>query len=378
MRLLLSVGLTVYLASMIACTKQPNDGTAITDGAVQEEGMPASELGAESEARAGANATESAEAEEPEIDYGDWLRLPEGVELEPRFRDPYPTLVQATIAGDTSSQMSLALLSQQIASALARADKLDEAYAFVLQSGRALRAGMPGGAEFLPPAAIANIYFNEAGALARSGRPKEAVSAIDDAVAGGFTELSVIDKEPEFASVRETEGFAQHMEAWKQAVKERILAKARQDLEKGETFPFTFAGTDIHGTEQSLEALKGKVVIVDFWGTWCPPCRAEIPSFVRLQETYGEQDFQVIGLNYERKDSEEENLQGVIDFAKEFSINYPCLLSDEETMAQVPSFQGFPTTLFIDRTGKVRMKAVGLHDYDYLESVVSVLLAEAK
>ncbi|MEZ6077924.1 MAG: TlpA disulfide reductase family protein [Pirellulaceae bacterium] len=72
------------------------------------------------------------------------------------------------------------------------------------------------------------------------------------------------------------------------------------------------------------------------FGERCPPCRAEIPSFVRLQETYGEQGFQVIGLNYERKETEEENLQGVLDFAEEFSINYPCLLSDQETMAQVP------------------------------------------
>jgi len=147
-------------------------------------------------------------------------------------------------------------------------------------------------------------------------------------------------------------------------------------LNAAETFPFTFAGTDIHGVEQSLEALKGKVVIVDFWGTWCPPCRAEIPSFVRLQKTYGEQGFQIIGLNYERKGTDEENLQGVLDFAEEFSINYPCLLSDQEATAQVPNFQGFPTTLFIDRTGKVRLTKVGLHEYAYLEGVVTVLLEE--
>lgn len=157
---------------------------------------------------------------------------------------------------------------------------------------------------------------------------------------------------------------------------ERALASARKDLEAGETYPFTFAGTDIEGNEQSLEALVGKVVIVDFWGTWCPPCRAEIPSFVELQDKYGEQGFQMIGLNYERKESEEENVKAVLDFAKEFSMNYPCILSDEQTRAQVPNFRGYPTTLFIDRSGKVRMTVVGLHEFAYLEAVVNVLLAE--
>ncbi|MEZ6077926.1 MAG: hypothetical protein R3C56_20315 [Pirellulaceae bacterium] len=89
-------------------------------------------LGEKLEADDASNAEKS---EEPEIDYGDWLRLPEG--LDRRFREPYPTLVQSTLAGDVSSQMSLALLSQQIASTLARAGKIDEAYAFILQSGRA-------------------------------------------------------------------------------------------------------------------------------------------------------------------------------------------------------------------------------------------------
>lgn len=373
MRLLQFVGLTVCLLSLVACTKQSDSGAGVADDSVQEDALADGGLGEKLEADDAANAAKS---EEPEIDYGDWLRLPEG--LDRRFREPYPTLVQSTIAGDVSSQMSLALLSQQIASTLARAGKIDEAYAFILQSGRALRAGMPGGAEFLPPAAIANIYFNEAGALARSGQLTEAVSAIDDAVANGFTEFSAIDEDPALADVRESEGFAQRMEAWQQAAKERIMARAQRDLNEGESFPFTFAGTDIHGVEQSLEALKGKVVIVDFWGTWCPPCRAEIPSFVRLQETYGEQGFQMIGLNYERKETDEENLQGVLDFAEEFSINYPCLLSDQGTMAQVPNFQGFPTTLFIDRTGKVRLTKVGLHEYAYLEGVVTLLLAETE
>ena len=203
-----------------------------------------------------------------------------------------------------------------------------------------------------------------------------AISAIDDAVAHGFSQLSAIEEDPELAAVIATEGYAERLEGWQQSLKERALASARKDLEAGETYPFTFVGTDTQGNEQSLEALAGKVVIVDFWGTWCPPCRAEIPSFVELQEKYGDQGFQMIGLNYERKESEEANLKAVLDFAEEFSMNYPCILSDDETRAQVPNFRGFPTTLFIDRSGKVRLTVVGLHEFAYLEAVVNVLLEE--
>lgn len=367
MRLFHVVCLVICGVTLVACTKQPGNETDIATQPNATAPANAPSVSTGDSLAAGKGATQA-------IDYGDWLPPPE--DLDRRYSEPYPKLVQAAQAGDADAHMNLALLSQQIASSLARADKIDAAYEFILQSGRALRAGMPQGAHVLPESAIGNIYFMEASALARSGQLPAAVSAIDDAVAHGFSQLSAIEEDPELAAVTSTDGYAERLEGWQQSIKEHAIATARKDLEAGETYPFTFAGTDTQGNEQSLQALAGKVVIVDFWGTWCPPCRAEIPSFVELQEKYGEQGFQMIGLNYERNESEEENLQGVLDFAEEFSMNYPCILSDEETRAQVPNFRGYPTTLFIDRSGKVRMTVVGLHEFAYLEAVVNVLLAE--
>lgn len=368
MRLFQVVCLVFCGLTLAACSKQPGDGSDIA-------AQPDAPMGAnDADVNSDESLTSDQEAIEPDIDYGDWLPPPEG--LDRRYRDPYPELVQAAQGGDASAQMNLALLSQQIASTLARSEKLDAAYEFLLQSGRALRAGLPQAPNTLPEQTIATIYFNEAKALARSGQLPAAVSAIDEAVAHGFSQLSAIDNDEDLAAVSSTDGYAERLDGWEHAIKERLLASAQKDLQAGETYPFSFAGTDIEGNEQSLAALEGKVVIVDFWGTWCPPCRAEIPSFVELQKQYGEQGFQMIGLNYERKESEEENLKAVQDFAEEFSINYPCILSDDETRAQVPNFRGYPTTLFIDRSGKVRMTAVGLHEYAYLEAVVNVLLAE--
>ncbi len=374
MRLFHVVCLVLCGVTLVACTKTSSDGTDVAarpDTAATASGV---DVAGENSGVATDTSAADSQAVEPAIDYGDWLPPPE--DLDRRYREPYPKLVQAAQAGDAEAHMNLALLSQQIALSLARADNIDAAYEFILQSGRALRAGMPEGASALPEAKIQDIFLMEASALARSGQLPAAASAIDDAVANGFSQLSAIEQDPELAAVTSTEGYAERLEGWQKTIQERAIVAARTDLAAGETYPFEFAGTDIEGNAQSLESLAGKVVIVDFWGTWCPPCRAEIPSFVKLQETYGDQGFQMIGLNYERKESEEENVKAVKDFAEEFSINYPCILSDEETRAQVPGFRGFPTTLFIDRSGKVRMTVVGLHDYAYLEAVVNVLLAE--
>ncbi|MHB0960156.1 MAG: TlpA family protein disulfide reductase [Pirellulaceae bacterium] len=141
------------------------------------------------------------------------------------------------------------------------------------------------------------------------------------------------------------------------------------------TFSLDFALTDVEGEPLRLADYRGKVVIVDFWGTWCPPCREEIPSFVRLQETYGPQGLQIIGLTYERSEPESA-AQTVREFMAANGINYPCALGTQEIRDQVPNFEGFPTTIFLDKTGQVRAKEVGLHDYEYLESIVTSLLAE--
>jgi len=257
-----------------------------------------------------------------------------------------------------------------------RGGKSEAAYDFYAQAGKALRAAMESEEQQISDSMAGTIFYNEACALALDGETDAARSALADAVQNGFADMDLLASDSDLASVRATEGFDVMLADWKRLAKEKIVEHAKEELAAGETFPFTFASTDIEGNPQSLDALKGKVVIVDVWGTWCPPCRAEIPSFVKLQETYGGQGFQMIGLNYERYDSDEENLQAVVDFVAENGINYPCIMGDEETRDMIPEFRGYPTTLFIDRTGTVRMKAVGLHDYEYLDAVVSTLLTE--
>jgi hypothetical protein len=85
----------------------------------------------------------------------------------------------------------------------------------------------------------------------------------------------------------------------------------------------------------------------------------------------------MVGLNYERTENEAEAKDLVTKFMQENGMNYPCAMGTKDIQAQVPDFQGFPTTMFIDRAGKVRAKVVGSHDYAFLEAIVKILLAEA-
>ena len=115
-------------------------------------------------------------------------------------------------------------------------------------------------------------------------------------------------------------------------------------------------------------------MIVDIWGTWCPPCREEIPHFIKLKDAYAD-DLAIVGINYEDGEGDEV-VERIRQFATERGMNYPCVIGDQATQDQVPNLQGFPTTLFLDREGKVRLKVVGYHPYEKLEAYINVLLSE--
>jgi thiol-disulfide isomerase/thioredoxin len=152
--------------------------------------------------------------------------------------------------------------------------------------------------------------------------------------------------------------------------------KAREEMAKFKSFPFNFELPDIHGENVSLKDYAGKVLIVDFWGTWCPPCREEIPDFIELYKQYHNAGLDIVGINYEQEDEPAEAVKRVADFVKKHEIPYECVMGDDGTRKQVPGFDGYPTTLFVDRAGKVRMMLDSRHERPELEAFVTVLLEE--
>ncbi|MEO2020139.1 MAG: redoxin family protein [Fuerstiella sp.] len=235
---------------------------------------------------------------------------------------------------------------------------------------------------------VPDVFYNQACVLDRQGKAKEALDALTQAVEAGLrgprqVALEKLSSDAKLASATALPEFAVKLAEWKIQIaelkkkqEEQLVQEAKEELAAGEGFPFDFDLTDVTGKPLTLAAMKGRVCIVDIWGTWCPPCRQEIPSFVKLQDKYGDYGFQMIGLNQEQGPSPEANIKIVADFMANNSMNYPCAMVTNEVLAQVPEFGAFPTTLFIDHHGKVRLKSVGLHDYGYMVAIVETLLQE--
>ena len=109
-----------------------------------------------------------------------------------------------------------------------------------------------------------------------------------------------------------------------------------------------FALKDLNGRTVQLSTYRGKVVLINFWATWCPPCRAEMPDLIRLQREYASHGLQIIGITYPP-----ENKNRVRRFARSLKVNYPIILGTREIRARFSSDEILPLTVVIDRDGKV-------------------------
>ena len=128
------------------------------------------------------------------------------------------------------------------------------------------------------------------------------------------------------------------------------------------------------GETMKLSELKGKAVLVDFWATYCEPCKIEMPWFADLQQKYGPQGFQVIGI---AMDDEDEAKQ-VSEFARKLGVNYPILLGTERVADLYGGIDGLPMSFFIDRSGKIVDRQLGLVDKSVLEENIKKSLAPVK
>ena len=130
----------------------------------------------------------------------------------------------------------------------------------------------------------------------------------------------------------------------------------------------TFQLKDVEGKELKLEAFRGKVVLLNFWATWCGPCRAEIPSLVELQKRYKD-GLQVIGLAVD-----EENEGYVRSFAGTQGINYPVAMGTPDVRIAYGGVGALPTVFVIDTEGRIVQKHVGLFNPVLYETEVRALL----
>jgi thiol-disulfide isomerase/thioredoxin len=135
---------------------------------------------------------------------------------------------------------------------------------------------------------------------------------------------------------------------------------------------------DLQGKDVALADLKGKVVFLNFWATWCDPCREEIPWLINMQAKYGAKGFTVLGVAMD-----EEGKSVVEPFVQKtqfdvdghnMTMNYPIVLGNDDLAAKFGGLIGLPTSVVISRDGKVAKRFIGLVSHDQLEKTIQSLL----
>ena len=126
---------------------------------------------------------------------------------------------------------------------------------------------------------------------------------------------------------------------------------------------------DLQGRTVRLSDYKGKVVLLNFWATWCPPCRAEVPDLIKWQREYGGRGLQVIGIMYPPTDRAR-----VRRFVRRFHVNYPVLFGSRDTKALFIGGETLPVTVVIDREGNVKDRIEGILLPDEFEEKITPLL----
>jgi peroxiredoxin len=124
----------------------------------------------------------------------------------------------------------------------------------------------------------------------------------------------------------------------------------------------------LDGQDLRLSSYRGKVVLLDFWATWCDPCREETPHFVELQQAYGDRGLQIIGV------SMDDSPEPVRPFYQQFHMNYPVVMGTAKTGESYGGVLGLPIAFLIDRDGIIYAKHIGATDAAVFEEEIKRLL----
>jgi len=151
---------------------------------------------------------------------------------------------------------------------------------------------------------------------------------------------------------------------------------------KGKPAP-AFTLTDVNGKKVSLADYKGKAVLLNFWATWCAPCKMETPWIVELRDKYAAQGFEVLGISTEGEDLAKNDTAGwakdkaaITKFEQEMKVPYPLLMDGDSISKPYGGLDELPTSFFVDRKGTVVAAQVGLTSEIDIESNIKKALTE--
>lgn len=139
-------------------------------------------------------------------------------------------------------------------------------------------------------------------------------------------------------------------------------------VQKAIAFAPDFTLQQISGQPLTLSSYRGKVVLLDFWATWCYPCREEIPHFVELQQKYADRGLQVIGV------SMDDSPEPVPAFYQQYHMNYPVVMGNAKIGESYGGVLGLPISFLLDREGRINAKHIGATDAAVFEREIQRLL----
>ena len=305
---------------------------------------------------------------------------------------PAPKLIAAaeTALAKINSPFGKGMLQNSVAMALAdRGEELDRA----LDYAQKALAAIPEGEDFKEMRA--NVRDTLGWVLVKRGDTAKAIEELNAAVAviptsqellyhlgaahekAGNAEKAIeyyvksetvflgkneMAKEPLRALYTKTHGSLDGLEPKLAAAREASRKEVVFDTRRWEKPAPAWELKDLAGKPVKLADFKGKVVVMDFWGSWCPPCRAELPHFQALYEKYKDRGVVFLGMNWEQPGEPAERMKLVTDFMATNKYTFPVVIDHERVAVEAYDVPGFPTVYMIDGTGTIRYRNIGYED----------------
>ena len=204
---------------------------------------------------------------------------------------------------------------------------------------------------------LSGIFYEDCCAYALEGDSQKALEALREAFTAGYSDFDHAEADPDLKSLRALPEFTSLISQEYPRLIEREKATFRTQLDQQPKFAFDFKLPGMDGEKFSLSKLRGKVVVVDVWGTWCPGCRREIPNLVRLKNDYRNRGFEIVGLNFENVPHRKRKKKSVTIARRKGQLSVRHRRRARNDFRPDPQFPSLPDDPFLDRNGGVRLQA---------------------
>lgn len=369
------LGFILSLSMVLGCTK--SDPLVPAASPVKEDGLsePLAQPGNDATQSTATAPTKSeqpplsqtAEQSETKLDIDD-----EQAQAEAKLRAKL-----ALQPNDAESLLALASLQQQQAEMTESGD-LD--YGKLKQSADLVRRALQANAALADTdevrSFVAAVFFNEANALSLEKQDALALKSLRSAIDYGWDDLTELQNAVDLAHIRQNPEFKTVIKIARDKRKKKLQATVSALFIGKPDYKFDFNLDDTAGQPVAKQDFVGKLLIVNIWGTWCPPCRRELPDLIAASKKYRSQGVEFIGLNTEPENAVTA-VNSIKASQKSFGINYPCALGNDDVFQQIPDFSAVPMTLFFNREGELQAQWVGQVDEIVLEMIIERLLADS-